>query len=297
MVIIVTGASGLLGSALAEALRGRGDRVVALVRRPPQGPDERFWDPGEGVLEPAALEDAGAVVHLAGAPVGDRRWSPAYKRELIRSRVLGTRTLVRALGELSRPPEALLSASGVDFYGDTGDRPVDESAGRGEGFLAELCVRWEKEAREAEALGMRTAQLRTSIALSRRGGALGRMLPIFKAGLGAPLGSGRQYWSWISEQDWVGAVLHALDRPEVSGPVNLGSPGPVTNEEFTRALGKALGKGTVPMPVPAFALGLGLGEFAKEALLPSHRLVPRKLEDTGYRFAHTRLDEALRAVL
>ncbi|NUW31434.1 TIGR01777 family protein [Nonomuraea sp. SMC257] len=296
-MIIVTGASGLLGGALAEALRGRGDRVVALVRRPPQGPDERFWDPAEGVLEPAALEDATAVVHLAGAPVGDRRWNAAYKRELIRSRVLGTRTLVRALGELSRPPEALLSASGVDFYGDTGDRPIDERAGQGEGFLAELCGRWEKEAREAEALGMRTAQLRTSIALSRRGGALGRMLPIFKAGLGAPLGSGRQYWSWISEQDWVGAVLHVLDRPEVSGPVNLGSPGPVTNEEFTRTLGKALRKGTVPMPVPAFALSLGIGEFAKEALLRSHRLVPRKLEDTGYGFAHTRLDEALRAVL
>ncbi|NUW40056.1 TIGR01777 family oxidoreductase [Nonomuraea rhodomycinica] len=296
-MIIVTGASGLLGSALAEALRGRGDRVVALVRRPPRGPDERFWDPVEGVLEPTALQDATAVVHLAGAPVGDRRWSPAYKRELIRSRVLGTRTLVRALGELSGPPEALLSASGVDFYGDTGDRPIDESAGQGEGFLAELCGRWEKEARQAEALGMRTAQLRTSIALSRRGGALGRMLPIFKAGLGAPLGSGRQYWSWISEPDWVGAVLHVLDRPEVSGPVNLGSPEPVTNEEFTRTLGKALRKGTVPMPVPAFALSLGLGEFAKEALLPSHRLVPRKLEDTGYRFAHTRLDEALRAVL
>ncbi|MBN6057120.1 TIGR01777 family oxidoreductase [Nonomuraea sp. RK-328] len=297
MAIIVTGASGLLGSALAGALRERGDRVVALVRRPPQGPDERFWDPAEGVLDPAALEDATAVVHLAGASVGDRRWSPAYKRELIRSRVVGTRTLVRALGELSRPPDALLSASGVDFYGDTGDRPIDESAGQGEGFLAELCGRWERAAREAEALGMRTAQLRTTIALSRRGGALGRMLPIFKAGLGAPLGSGRQYWSWISETDWVGAVLHVLDHPEVSGPVNLGSPAPVTNEEFTRTLGKALRKGTVPMAVPAFALSLGIGEFAKEALLPSHRLVPRKLEDTGYGFVHTRLDEALRAVL
>ncbi|MFI6786463.1 TIGR01777 family oxidoreductase [Nonomuraea sp. NPDC050383] len=297
MAIIVTGASGLLGSALAGALRERGDRVVALVRRPPAGPDERFWDPSAGVLDPAALEDATAVVHLAGAPIGDRRWSPAYKRELVRSRIEGTRTLVTALRGLSRPPEALLSASGVDFYGDTGDRPIDESAGQGQGFLAELCARWEREAREAESLGVRTAQLRTGLALSRRGGALGRMLPIFRAGLGAPLGSGRQYWSWISETDWVGAVLHVLDHREASGPVNLTSPAPVTNETFTRTLGKAVRKGTVPMPVPAFALSLGIGEFAREALLPGHRVLPRRLEDTGYGFAHTSLDEALRAVL
>ncbi|MEU8249469.1 TIGR01777 family oxidoreductase [Nonomuraea sp. NPDC048916] len=297
MAVVVSGASGLLGSALVEALRGQGERVVALVRREPQGDDEVFWQPAEGVLDPAAIEGAEAVVHLAGAPIADRRWSPAYKRELVRSRVESTRTLVNALRELSQPPEVLVSASGVDFYGDTGDQVVDENTGKGEGFLAELCDRWEGEAREAGSFGVRTAQLRTGLVLSGRGGALGRMLPIFRMGLGAPLGTGKQYWSWIAEDDWVGATLHILKNRDLSGPVNLTSPTPVTNAEFTRSLGKALRKGTVPMPVPAFALSLGIGEFAKEGLLPGHKIFPRKLQDTGYGFAHTSLDEALRAVL
>jgi uncharacterized protein (TIGR01777 family) len=296
-MIVITGASGLLGSALATELRSRGEQVVTLVRRDPTGPDERSWRPAEGVLDPAVLGSARAVVHLAGAPIADRRWDPAYKRTLVSSRVDSTRTLVRALRELPRRPEVLVSASGVDFYGDTGDRVVDESAGKGEGFLADLCERWESEAREAEALGVRTALLRTGLVLSRRGGALGRMLPLFRAGLGAPLGSGKQYWSWISESDWVGAVLHILAHPELSGPVNLTSPSPVTNAEFTRTLGKTLRRGTMPMPVPAFALSLGLGEFAREGLLPGHRILPRKLLDGGYGFVHTALGDALRAVL
>lgn len=296
-MIVITGASGLLGSALATELRSRGEQVVTLVRRDPAGPDERSWRPAEGVLDPAVLGGARAVVHLAGAPIADRRWDAAYKRTLVSSRVDSTRTLVRALRELPRRPEVLVSASGVDFYGDTGDRVVDESAGKGEGFLADLCERWESEAREAEALGVRTALLRTGLVLSRRGGALGRMLPLFRAGLGAPLGSGKQYWSWISESDWVGAVLHILAHPELSGPVNLTSPSPVTNAEFTRTLGKTLRRGTMPMPVPAFALSLGLGEFAREGLLPGHRILPRKLLDGGYGFVHTALGDALRAVL
>lgn len=296
-MIVITGASGLLGSALATELRSRGEQVVTLVRRDPTGPDERSWRPAEGVLDPAVLGGARAVVHLAGAPIADRRWDAAYKRTLVSSRVDSTRTLVRALRELPRRPEVLVSASGVDFYGDTGDRVVDESAGKGEGFLADLCERWESEAREAEALGVRTALLRTGLVLSRRGGALGRMLPLFRAGLGAPLGSGKQYWSWISESDWVGAVLHILAHPELSGPVNLTSPSPVTNAEFTRTLGKTLRRGTMPMPVPAFALSLGLGEFAREGLLPGHRILPRKLLDGGYGFVHTALGDALRAVL
>lgn len=295
-MIVVTGASGLLGAALVRSLRDRGEQVVTLVRRAPRSPDERFWQPAEGVLDPQALDGARSVVHLAGAPIAERRWTEVYKRELVRSRVDSTRTLVGALRELPSRPEVLVSASGVDFYGDTGDRLVDEGAGRGEGFLAGLCERWETEAREAEALGMRAAQLRTGIVLSGRGGALARMLPLFRMGLGAPLGTGRQYWSWISEDDWVGATLHVLANPGISGPVNLVSPSPVTNAEFTRTLGKALRKGTMPMPVPGFALRAGLGEFAGE-LLSSHRLVPRKLEDSGYGFAHTGLDAALRAVL
>ncbi|TDD31614.1 TIGR01777 family protein [Nonomuraea terrae] len=297
MAIIVTGASGLLGSALVEALRERGREVVKLVRREPRAADEAFWQPYEQVVDVSALEGAEAVVHLAGAPIAERRWSEAYKRELLNSRIEGTRVLVDALRRLSRPPEVLLSASGVDFYGDTGDRLVDESQGRGTGFLSDLCERWEAEARRAGEAGVRTVQARTGLALSRRGGALARILPIFRMGLGAPLGTGKQYWSWITLDDWVGAALHVLANRDVSGPVNFTAPGPVTNAEFTKALGKAMRRGTMPIPVPAFALTLGLGEFAREGLLPSHRLVPGKLTDSGYRFTHTGLDEALRAVL
>ncbi|MDA0633071.1 TIGR01777 family oxidoreductase [Nonomuraea sp. MCN248] len=297
MAIIVTGASGLLGGALVAALRGAGEQVVTLVRREPRGGDEALWRPAEGVLDPAVLDGASAVVHLAGAPIAGRRWTAAYKQELVRSRVDSTRLLVRAMREAGTPPGVLVSASGMDFYGDTGDRVVDESAGAGLGFLAELCVRWEAEAAAAEEFGARVALLRTSMALSRRGGPLGRMLPIFKAGLGAPLGSGRQYWSWISEPDWVGAVRHILATPDVTGPVNMASPAPVTNAVFTRTLGQVLGRPTVPMPVPRLALSLGLGELAGAGLLPSHRLRPGKLLDTGYEFAHGDLADALRAVL
>lgn len=297
MAIIVTGASGLLGTALVEALRAGGREVVRLVRHPPRQDDEAYWQPAEQVVDLAALEGAEAVVHLAGAPIGDRRWTPAYKRELVTSRVQGTRVLVDALRELSRPPEVLVSASGVDFYGDTGDRVIDESQGKGRGFLADLCERWEGEARRAGEAGIRTVQSRTGLVLSRRGGALGRILPIFRMGLGAPLGSGKQYWSWISVDDWVGAVLHMLKNQDIEGPVNLTSPTPVTNTEFTRTLGKALRRSTMPIPVPAFALAAGLGEFAREGLLPGHRIEPAKLVASGYRFSHSSLDEALRAVL
>ncbi|MCK2220619.1 TIGR01777 family oxidoreductase [Actinomadura sp. ATCC 31491] len=297
MGIIVTGASGLLGTALVEALRDEGREVVRLVRRPARGPGEVTWRPGDKLADPSALEGAEAAVHLAGAPIGDRRWSEAYKRELVASRVAGTRTLVDALRELSSPPEVLLSASGVDFYGDTGDREIDESQGKGDGFLADLCERWEGEAARAGEAGIRTVTLRTGLVLSGRGGMLGRVLPLFRMGLGAPLGSGRQYWSWITEADWVGAVLHLLREREVRGPVNLTSPGPVTNAAFTRTLARAVRRGAMPIPVPAFALSLGLGEFARAGLLPSHRVLPGKLAASGYRFAHTRLDEALRAVL
>ncbi|MEO3871429.1 TIGR01777 family oxidoreductase [Nonomuraea sp. B12E4] len=297
MAIIVTGASGLLGSALVEALRADGQEVVKLVRREPRAADEAFWQPAEQVIDLPALEGAEGVVHLAGASVGDRRWTTEYKRELVDSRVSGTRLVVDALRQLSRPPEVLVSASGVDFYGDTGDKVIDESQGKGTGFLADLCEAWEGEARKAGASGVRTVQVRTGMALSAHGGALGRMLPIFRMGLGAPLGSGKQYWSWISVDDWAGAVLHVLKNRGIEGPVNLTSPSPVTNAEFTRTLGKALHKGTVPIPVPGFALAAGLGEFAREALLPGHRIIPRKLVDTGYRFTHTTLDDALSAIL
>ncbi|MEU7746942.1 TIGR01777 family oxidoreductase [Nonomuraea sp. NPDC049158] len=297
MAIIVTGASGLLGGPLVDALQGQGQRVVRMVRRPPESDEEAYWEPRDDVIDLSVLEGAEGVVHLAGAPIADKRWSEAYKRELVQSRVDGTRVLVNALRQLSRPPEVLVSASGVDFYGDTGDRVIDESQGKGTGFLADLCELWEGTARAAEEIGVRTAQLRTGLVLSGRGGALGRMLPIFKMGLGAPLGSGKQYWSWISEDDWVQAVLHILKNRELVGAVNLTSPNPVSNAEFTTTLGKALRKGTVPMPVPAFALSIGLGEFAREGLLPSHRILPGKLSGSGYGFTHSHLDEALSDII
>ncbi|MFG1960798.1 TIGR01777 family oxidoreductase [Nonomuraea sp. NPDC049028] len=297
MTIIVTGASGLLGGPLVDALKGQGRRVVRMVRRPPESDEEAYWEPRDDVIDLSVLEGAEGVVHLAGAPIADRRWSESYKRELVRSRVDGTRVLVGALRQLSRPPEVLVSASGVDFYGDTGDRVIDESQGKGTGFLADLCELWEGAAKPAEEVGIRAAQLRTGLVLSGRGGALGRMLPIFKMGLGAPLGSGKQYWSWISEDDWVQAVLHILKNRELVGAVNLTSPNPVSNAEFTTTLGKALRKGTVPMPVPAFALSIGLGEFAREGLLPSHRILPGKLSGSGYGFTHSHLDEALSDII
>ncbi|KAB8192699.1 TIGR01777 family protein [Nonomuraea phyllanthi] len=297
MAIIVTGASGLLGSALVRALRDEGQDVVKLVRREPRADDEAYWQPDRQEIDRAALEGARAVVHLSGASIGGRRWSAAYKRELLDSRVQSTRVLAGALAGLSAPPEVLLSASGVDFYGDTGDRVIDESQGKGDGFLSDMCEQWEGEAARAGEAGVRTVLMRSGLVLSGKGGVLGQVVPIFKIGLGAPLGSGKQYWSWISVDDWVQAALHVMKNRDVVGAVNFTSPSPVTNTRFTRALGKALRRSTMPIPVPAFALSAGLGEFARAALLPSHRIRPGKLLDSGYRFAHTSLDEALRAVL
>ncbi|MFC4059727.1 TIGR01777 family oxidoreductase [Planomonospora corallina] len=304
MTVIVTGASGLLGSALVRSLRADGSRVVRLVRRAPQSTDESFWNPEKGLIDPAALRGAEAVVHLAGAGIGDRRWSDERKREIMRSRVDGTRTLVAALASQPVRPAVLLSASAVGYYGDTGDREVDESAPPGEGFLAEVVRAWEAETRPAAEAGIRTVTLRTGLVLSREGGMLGRILPIFKLGLGAPLGSGRQYWSWISLDDWVGAVRHLMagraggqDGGGVSGPVNVTAPEPVTNAAFTSALAGAVHRPAMPLAVPAPVLRAALGEFAQEGVLTGQRVVPRRLLDAGYAFRHIRLNEALSAVL
>lgn len=298
MTIIVTGASGLLGSALTAALRAEDARVVRLVRREPRGTDEAFWNPAEGVLDPAAVEGAQAVVHLAGAGIGDRRWNADVKREIARSRIEGTRTLVRALTEADTRPEALLSGSAIGFYGDTGDREVDETAPAGEGFLAqEVVVPWEAETEPAREAGIRVALLRTGLVLSREGGMLPRILPIFKLGLGAPLGSGRQYWSWITVDDWVGAVLRVLRDPGLSGPVNLTAPHPVTNAEFTKTLAHAVRRPAMPLAVPGFALKTAIGGFADEGVLTGQRVLPGRLTEAGHTFRHIRLGDALTAVL
>ncbi|GAA5046859.1 hypothetical protein HNP84_009803 [Thermocatellispora tengchongensis] len=299
MTVVVSGGSGFLGAALVRALRADGERVVVLVRRAPQGEDEAFWDPAGGVLNPLVFDGVRAVVHLAGAGIGDRRWTAAYKAEILRSRVLGTRLMASTLAGLdeAQRPEALLSASGIHYYGDTGDRVVDESGPKGEGFLPDLVQRWEGEARRAAEAGIRVALLRTALVLGLEGGSLPRFLPIFRVGLGAPLGSGRQWWSWISLDDWVGAVRHILKNEEISGPINLTSPEPVTNAEFTKALGRALRRPTMPVPVPGFGLRATLGGFAQEGVLSGPRAVPRRLLESGYVFRHKALDAALSAVL
>lgn len=295
MKVAVTGASGLIGGALVPQLRAVGHDVVRLVRRPPSAPDERPWDPSGPGLDPAHLADVDAVVHLAGAGVADERWSAERKQVVLRSRVEGSRAVALAVAASPRTTR-LLSASAVGFYGDTGDRVTDESGRSGAGFLAGVCRAWEAATEPAEQAGRRVVHLRTGLVLAAHGGALGPMLRVFRLGLGAPLGSGRQYWPWMSLPDEVGAIAHLLTA-DARGPVNLVGPEPVTNREFTRVLGRVLRRPTLPLPVPGFALRVALGEFARDGVLTGQRLVPAVLRESGYSFAHRDLETALRAVL
>ena len=299
MKIAVTGSSGLIGSALVEALRADGTDVVRLVRGAPSSPEQRAWDPGAGRLDPDAVADCDAVVHLAGAGIADRRWTSAYKDEVLRSRVEGTAAVARALADLRRQgsgPRVLLSASAVGYYGDTGDRLTDESGPNGQGFLADLVQRWEAATAPAEQAGVRVAHLRTGIVLSRKGGALPKQARAARAFAGAPLGTGRQYVPWISLHDEVAAIRHLLTA-DVAGPVNLVAPAPVTNAEFTRVLNRVVRRPTFPVPVPAAVLRLVLGEFADEGVLVGQRLAPAVLQRSGFAFAHRDLETALRASL
>lgn len=288
MRVGITGASGLIGAALRPELEAHGHQVVAFVRRS-AGASERQWD---GVhLAAADLDGLDAVVHLAGAGVGDKRWTASYKKVVRESRVLGTRAVAQATAAAGTP--VLVSASAIGFYGDTGDRVTDESGPRGEGFLAEVCEAWEAA---TEASTARVVHLRTGIVLSPEGGALGKQLPVFKAGIGAPLGNGDQWLSWITMRDEVAAIRHLLTA-EVSGPVNLIAPEPVTNAAFTKALGKALHRPTLPVGVPGFVLRSALGGFADEALLRGQRLVPAVLQQAGFTFSDRELSSALEGLL
>ncbi|AEW93679.1 hypothetical protein SCATT_13080 [Streptantibioticus cattleyicolor NRRL 8057 = DSM 46488] len=295
MRIAVTGASGLIGAALVRTLRADGHEVVRLVRRAPAGPDEAGWDPLGGRVDAAGLAGCTAVVHLAGAGIGDHRWTARYKRTLRDSRVLGTRTLARALAELPEPPKVLVNGSAIGIYGDTGDRRTDESAPPGHGFLAELCQEWEAAADPAREAGVRTVHARTGLVVARGGGAWGRLFPLFRAGLGGRLGSGRQYWSFISLHDEVAALRHLIDTEELSGPVNLTAPEPVTNREVTAAMGRVLRRPAFAA-VPEAALRLALGELAGD-VLASQRVVPARLSASGFTFAFPSVDEAIRAAL
>ncbi|MDT3396513.1 TIGR01777 family oxidoreductase [Streptomyces sp. B1866] len=295
MRVAITGSSGLIGSALARSLREDGHQVVRLVRRPPREPDEVGWDPRRQWVDTAGLADCTAVVHLAGAGIGDRRWTDAYKRELRDSRVLGTAAVAEAVAALDTPPRVLVSGSAIGFYGDTGDRAVDEDAPPGHGFLADLCQDWEDAAGAAREAGVRTVFARTGLVVARGGGAWGRLFPLFRLGLGGRLGGGGQYWSFIALHDHVAALRHLLDHADLSGPVNLTAPEPATNREVTAAMGRVLRRPT-PFPVPAAALRLALGEMAGD-VLGSARVLPRRLLDSGFAFACPRVEDAVRAAL
>jgi uncharacterized protein (TIGR01777 family) len=298
MKVVVTGASGLIGAALVRSLTADGHDVLRLVRRAPHGAGEAQWDPARRQLDPAVLTGADAVVHLAGAGIGDHRWSDDYKRTILASRVDGTTTVAEAIAaapEASRP-RVLVSASAVGFYGDTGDEVVDETGPQGQGFLADVVHQWEASTAAAAAAGVRVVTPRTGIVLADEGGALGKMLPIFKAGLGGRLGSGRQWMSWIALPDHIAAMRFLLDRADVSGPVNLTAPEPVRNRDYTKALGRALHRPTLAV-VPPVALRAALGEFADEGVLVGQRVVPARLEAAGFAFTYADIDAALAALV
>jgi uncharacterized protein (TIGR01777 family) len=297
--VAVTGSSGLLGSAIVPALRAHGHHAVRLVRRAAAAPDEVSWDPAARTLDVEALGDVDAVVHLAGAGLGDHRWTAAYRQTIVSSRVDGTATIATALATLQRRDgkrRALLSGSAVGYYGDTGARQVDETAPPGHDFLADTCVRWEAAADPAREAGVRAVHLRSGIVLSRTGGALGAVLPLFRLGVGGRLGNGSQYVSWIALPDYLEAVLFLLQSEAVDGPVNLTAPAPVTNSEYTKAIGAALHRPTV-LPVPGVALRLVVGEFADAGLLVGQRVLPQRLRELGFRFAHPDIRSGIAAAL
>jgi uncharacterized protein (TIGR01777 family) len=297
MRVAITGSSGLIGSALAAALEADGQEVTRLVRRVPQRPGEVRWDPrmADGRIAPGVLDRIDAVVHLSGAPVASRPWTQARKRVLRDSRIQSTAALVSALKRAEHPPSVLVSGSAVGWYGNTGDREVDESAPAGTGFLADLVRDWEAAAQPARQAGVRVATLRSGIVMSRRGGMLGPLLPAFRLGLGARIGNGGQYISWISVTDHVAALRYLLDHAEIDGPVNLTAPAPVTNAEFTADLARAVRRPAL-LRVPAPLIRAGLGEMSGE-LLGSLRVVPRRLLAAGFAFRHPDLASALTAEL
>ncbi len=317
MRVAVTGASGLIGSALVPHLRSVGHEVVRLVRRPAGSPDEITWDPKAGTVDLDALQGVDGVVHLAGAGVGDHRWTDAYKREILDSRVDGTRTIAQAVRALDPKPRVLVSASAIGWYGDTGDREVDETAPAGTGFLADVVRAWEAAAEPAAAAGIRVVHPRTGLVVeapdstlgplvsvlrlgaggrtSGIGGAFGPLVPAARLNLAGRLGSGKQYWSWISLRDEVCALQFLLEQDHLSGPVNLTGPTPVTNADVADALAEQIGRRWLP-PIPAIAVKALLGEFSSE-ILGSARVLPRVLEQSGFAFQDPTIESAIRTAL
>jgi uncharacterized protein (TIGR01777 family) len=295
MKIAVTGSSGLVGTELVPALRADGHDVVRLVRRTPRTADEHRWDPEHHQVDAGLLADVDAVVNLAGVGIGDKRWTDRYKQEVVASRVDSTTTISSALAQAAAAdpdrPRVLLSASAVGFYGDGGDRVLDETSPAGTDFLADVCVQWEAATAPAEAAGVRVAHLRTGLVLGE-GGLMAKLKPLFSLGVGGPMGSGKQYWPWISLRDEVDAIRFLLTA-DVAGPVDLTGPEPVTNAAFAKALGRVLHRPAL-LPVPGFALSLVLGEFAQLGVLAGQRALPRVLMDAGFTFTHGDVESALR---
>jgi uncharacterized protein len=289
-VIAIAGSSGLIGSALAAALRAADHPMLRIVRRTPATSDELHWNPESGEFDADALTEVDAVVNLCGVNIAQRRWSGAFKQSLRDSRITPTEVLANAVADAG--VETLINASAVGFYGDTKDRVVDENGRAGRGFLAQLCQDWEAATLPAQYGGARVVLVRTGLVLAPAGGALRRLRPLFWAGLGARLGSGRQYMSWISLEDEVRALLFAISHPTLSGPVNMTGPAPVTNAEFTTAFGRAVNRPT-PLMLPGFAVRGALGEFADEGLLIGQRAIPSALERAGFQFHHKTIGEAL----
>ena len=296
MNVLISGSSGLVGSNLIPALKSNGHGVTRLVRREPEAGDEVRWDPSSGTIDKAGLEGHGAVVHLAGDNISKGRWTPQKKSRILDSRVDGTRVLSEALAGLDDPPEVMVCASASGYYGDRGNELLREESAPGDTFLSRVCREWEAAAEPARRAGIRVVNLRFGIVLSAEEGALGTTLPLFKIGAGGKIGSGRQYWSWVSIDDVMGVILHSLSTENLEGPVNVSTPEPPTNSEYTKTLGNVLNRPTLA-PLPAPAAKIVLGEVADELLLASVRMEPAKLRNTGYTYQYPELESAFRHLL
>ena len=294
MKVVITGASGLIGSALVESLERDGHEVMHLVRRDPASANERKWDPN-GQPDPALVEGADAVVHLAAETIKGW-WTQSKKSRILNSRVQGTTTIAQAIARAGRKPKVFISASGAGYYGHRKDEVLTEESRGGGGFLAELARQWEAATKPASDAGVRTVLPRISVVLAKEGGALPQLLPSFKMGMGGKIGNGKQYWPWITLEDIVGVLRFAMDNEQLSGPVNVCAPQQTTNKEFTKAIGRVLKRPTF-FPLPSVAVTLLLGEMGQEALLTSTRADPVKLKQAGYQFRHPEIEAALRSVL
>ena len=295
MNILITGASGLIGTRLVSALKQAGHRVIRLTRKRPESDDERPWDPQSGSMETSLLDGCEVLVHLVGESIGEGRWNSKKKSRIRESRVQSTKLLAKTMARMKTKPQAFIVASAIGYYGDRGDEILTEESAAGDGFLAEVCHDWETAADPARAAGIRTACVRTGIVLSNQGGALKSMLTPFKLGVGGIMGNGNQYWSWISIEDIVRLFQFAIENNSVTGPINGTAPNPGTNREFTKALGKVLSRPTI-FPMPAFVAKILLGEMATPLILASTRVVPEKARQLGFEFKQVHLSNALESL-